>query len=676
MSDWRTPTAGNYMRWKGVVWTITLNLNGTLHLENFETGESAKLKLTDFHQGCYDEKIEMLEHPRLDLPDERRALAEVPFSALTPLSAAQVERMRRYIEAFQDPDAFYDEHKPDLPRERRHRPDRMSKAKVVPLLLDVASTFKPADKQPGFTTFAGWMRMWCRYRDWKLMAPLYHLRGSSDRTVIVGPMKRIVDRAIKKVWMNRSQHTKEAVCEEVELVVKRYNERNPQKPIGVSRRQIYRYMADEIDQYEEAVARKGKVWADKRFKPQSRGPGADRIMQVVEVDHTQAKLEVTDDETGEILGRPWITVALCRRSRMVVGLHIHFEGQTVNAVMQCLRNAMMPKGFLKPLVPELDYDYPCCGVPESYFFDRGRDFDSDHVREVGLNFDIVIKHAPGDNPQLKGSIERLIGTMHGQTALVVKGAMPRVKDRESDRRPRKSEAVMTFSDFCARVWHWLTMVYAKEFHEGLGDVPLHVWNESYAVRAPRPPLSKEKTDKFLMRAVRCEPTAQGVRYLGLIWNGDVIKRIRSRPGHRRGQEILVRIDDNDLGRAFVMDPVTGELEPLDPVLDRYMPGTTMHQHELVMRKVNQKREGSHSERSLMEAKRRLREEALESLKAATTKSKTRARLARLLNVGGTAPAGDELGSLDPRRSILDGSPKEDRRTEGTTGTRKRRGGAA
>jgi hypothetical protein len=546
MSDWRAPACGHYLRWKGAVWVIKLNLNGKLHLEDFETGATGKLKLADFHRGCYEGTIEMLEHPRADLPEERRALAELPFSALPPLSAAQVERMRRYIEAFEDPDGFYDQYKPDVPRDRRHRPDRMSEAKVVPLLLDVASTFKPADKKPGFTTFAGWMRMWKRYRDWKLMAPLYHLRGSSDRSVIVGPMKRIVDRAIRLIWMNRTQQTKEAVCEEVEGVVVKYNERHPEKPIGVSRCQIYRYMADEIDKYEEAVARKGKRWADKRFKPQFRGPGADRVFQVLEVDHTQAKIEVVDDETGEVLGRPWVTAAFCRRCRLVGGAHIHFEGQTLNATMQCLRNVMMPKHFLKLLVPELDYDYPCCGVPESYFFDRGRDFDSDHVREVGLNFDIVLKYAPGENPEYKGSIERFFGTLHKQVARTVKGATPRVKDRDSDRRPRKSEAVMTFSDFVARVWHWLTMVYAKEFHEGLGDIPLDVWNESAAVRAPRPPPSKEKIDMYLMRAVRCEPTVQGVRSLGLIWNGDVIKRIRSHPSHRRGDQILVRIDDNDL----------------------------------------------------------------------------------------------------------------------------------
>ena len=577
--------------------------------------------------------------------------------------------MRRYIEAYGDPDAFYNVHKPDVPHDRRHRPDRMSAAKVVPLLLDVASSFEPKDEKPGFTTFAGWMRMWKRYRDWKLMAPLYHLRGSSDRSVIVGPMKRIIDRAIKRVWMTRGQETKEAVCEAVEYDIGRYNERHPEKPIGVSRRQICRYMADEIDKYEEAVARKGKRWADKRFKPvfsgarrrphyaggggrphpgQARGDGRR---------HWREPRQALD-HGGDLPPQP----------HGGGDPHPLRRADAERDHMQCLRNVMMPNTFLKLLVPELDYDYPCCGVPESYFFDRGRDFDSDHVREVCLNFDIRPLYAPGDNPEYKGSIERFFGTLHKQVALTVKGATPRVKDRDSNRRPRKSEAVMAFSDFAARVWHWLAMVYAKEFHEGLGDIPVDVWKESSRVRAPRPPPSKDKVGKYLMRAVRCEPTVQNVRQVGLIWNGEVIKRIRSHPGHRRGDEILVRIDDNDVGRAFATDPVTGSLEPLDPVLDRYMPRTSMHQHELVMRKVKQKRDGTHSERSLMEAKRRLREQAIESLSTKTTTSKTRARLARFFNIGATAPAGDDLGSLDPRKGTTRAARK-------TTATPKARPGA-
>jgi hypothetical protein len=46
----------------------------------------------------------------------------------------------------------------------------------------------------------------------------------------------------------------------------------------------------------------------------------------------------------------------------------------------------------------------------------------------------------------------------------------------------------------------------------------------------------------------------------------------------------------------------------------------------------------------------LRNEALKSMSMKSTTSKTRARLARVLGMGSIAPAGDDLGSLDPRGS--------------------------
>lgn len=647
MKDWRTPSPGNFVKWRGVVWVIRSNRSGILTLEDLEGEDTRKLAVADWQQGIFDEKIQMLERPVEALPEDRQGLDELQFESLPPSMKTAVLRMRRYIEAYLDPSAFYGTYLPGVPTAKQLAPTRMSKAKVEPLLRVVSDTFDPRDPPPGFTTFAGWMRNWERYRSWVLMAPRYDRRGSDDRTVIVGPVKRIVDAAIKQIWMTRGQETKTAVCEEVDLQVARYNKRRPARQIGVSRRQIYNYIDQSVDKYEAAVARRGKEWANRQFKPVGVGPGADRVMEVVEVDHTQAKVEVTDDVTGDNLGRPWITAALDRRSRLPVGIHVHFEGQSLYAVMQALRNTMMPKRFLRTLVPELDYDYPCCGTPEAYFFDRGKDFDNDYIEEVGLNLDVKLRYAPGEHPEYKASLERFFGTVHKQVALPLKGAMPRVKEATEDRRPRKSEATMSFSDFYARLWRWITTVYAKDFHEGLDGIPLEMWTESAEVRAPRPPPSKRRLDTYLLRAVRCTPTKEGVQYSGLKWNGEIIQAIRSQPGPT--PSVIVRMDDGDVGRAFVTDPVTGENKALTPVLMKYMLGLTLHQHELVLRMVAKKRKGTHGERDLLEAKARLRKEALESHTMKSVSSKTRARIARALNIGAVAPVDDDLGSLDPRQ---------------------------
>jgi transposase InsO family protein len=659
MNDWRTPRAGHYLRWRDVVWTIKVNVNGVLHLEDFETGETRRLPLADYQAGCFEGKVEMLESPTADIPEDRQALAEIAFNAMPQSMQRQVMRMRRYIEAYENPLRFYQTYLPTAPIEGRLAPDRMSAAKVEPFLKVVAGTFKLGEKAsdnpdqpaaevpPGFTTFAKWMRMWHRYRDWKLMAPRFDRRGSDDRSVIVGPVKKIVDTAIRQVWLTRARNTKTATCQAIEIGIKAYNDRHPNAPVAVSRRQVFRYIDQVVGKYETVVAREGKSRADSQFEPVLQGPEAKRIMEIVEVDHTRAKVEVTDDETGKNLGRPWITAAIDRRSRMVVGLHVHFEGSSIHAVMQCLRNLMAPKTFLKKLVPDIDYRHTACGIPERFLFDQGTDFDSDHVHEVCSEFTIVPFYTPGAHPEYKASIERFNGTMHGQVAFPLKGAMRRIADRRDDRDTWKNMPVMPFSDFVARLWHWVTMIYSKAFHTGLGGIPLEVWNECYEIKPPRPPWRKDKTDVLLMRTVRCEPTREGVAYNGLYWNGEVIKAIRSHPEHRRSQKILVRIDEGDLGLAYATNPVTGKFEKLDPVLTRYMPGKTMHQHNMAVLRLKKKQEGTHSELALMRAYKRHMDEARETHEKDSTKSKVRARLARDVNIGGTAPSGDDLGSLAP-----------------------------
>jgi transposase InsO family protein len=649
MHEFRRPEVGNYMRWKGAVWVIRQNRLNTLLIQEHPDGETHKLAVRAWEQGCYDEKIVMIVSPTAELPQEKADLAKVSFSGL-PLSMQKaVQRRRAYIEAFLYPVAFYEKW-PNLEITERHIPRTRSRAKVVPLLRHVAQSMTPHDKVPGFTSFNGWLRDWQQYQDWTLMAPRFDRRGPDQRTVIVGKVKKVVEAAINKVFLTKNALPKLDVCEEVADKLKEWNKKRPESEhLSVSQRQIYRYIDDEVDIYDAAVARKGKAAADKLFKPVRQGPGSFHVMDIVEVDHTQAKTEVTHDETGESLGRPWVSAALDRCSRMVVGIHIHFEGQTTYASMQTLKNVAMPKGFLKKLVPEIDYEYPCCGNPVAYFFDRGADFISDQMISVGLNCDIRLDYAPGENPEYKGKIERFFRTLHESTALNLKGATPRIRS-DGDHRAERSQATVTYSDFLERTWRFLTMDYAKDHHEGIGCSPLERWNERAALRMPRPPLSAAKLNQFLMLGILCRPGRKGVQWEGLRWRGDILKKIYTHPSFRTGKKAVILIDEADVSNAFVTDPFTGTLHPLEPYLEDYMLGTSLFLHRLVAKNLAKKAAGTHSEPALLATKAKLRNEALKSMSMKSTTSKTRARLARVLGMGSIAPAGDDLGSLDPRGS--------------------------
>ena len=76
----------------------------------------------------------------------------------------------------------------------------------------------------------------------------------------------------------------------------------------------------------------------------------DDPLERVECDHTMLDLIVVDTETRLPLGRPWLTVMLDIHSRMVHGIYLSFNLSSCLSVIQCLRQAIKPKGYVRELL--------------------------------------------------------------------------------------------------------------------------------------------------------------------------------------------------------------------------------------------------------------------------------------------------------------------------------------
>lgn len=67
----------------------------------------------------------------------------------------------------------------------------------------------------------------------------------------------------------------------------------------------------------------------------------------VEIDHTLCDLFVLDGLTGAALGRPTIAAGVDRCTAMPWGLHIGFDPPSVHTIMQCIRNGVFPKTYVR-----------------------------------------------------------------------------------------------------------------------------------------------------------------------------------------------------------------------------------------------------------------------------------------------------------------------------------------
>jgi putative transposase len=158
--------------------------------------------------------------------------------------------------------------------------------------------------------------------------------------------------------------------------------------------------------------------------------------QVWQVDHTRADVLVVD-QSGALLGRPWLSIVVDTYSRCVMGLHLGFDAPSGWVVCLALRHAILPKQYSSAY--ELRESWGTYGLPQYLYTDKGKDFRSQHLQQVATELGIVpcLRRKPSDG----GIVERPFGTFNRQFFSTLPGY---VNSNVSDRSPAaESEACLS-----------------------------------------------------------------------------------------------------------------------------------------------------------------------------------------------------------------------------------------
>ena len=95
--------------------------------------------------------------------------------------------------------------------------------------------------------------------------------------------------------------------------------------------------------------------------------------QVWQCDHTKVDVLVVG-QTGEIIGRPWLTTVIDSYSRCVMGINLGFEAPSAAVVCLALRHAILPKQYSSGY--ELKESWGTYGLPQYLYTDGGVDLRS------------------------------------------------------------------------------------------------------------------------------------------------------------------------------------------------------------------------------------------------------------------------------------------------------------
>ena len=347
------------------------------------------------------------------------------------------------------------------------------------------------------------------------------------------------------------------------------------------------------------------------------------------MDHTKLDMLVVDPEMRLPVGRPWMTTAIDKFSKMVIGMYISFSPPSYLSVMQCLRHAIKPKTYVKDVYPRIKHSWDAYGIPELIVVDNGPEFYSTHFEDACLQLGISIHFAPAKRGQYKGTVERWFRTqnqqlLHGKPGTTFSNIIDR-----ADYDPKK-HAVISYDALEELAHIFIIDIYHQREHRGMRDIPARVWKAAITEYPPAIPPRHTALEVLLGCIEQRRISASGIELHTLFYNDERLARLRRTL--RAGERVTLKYDPNDLSLIHVADQEKGEYIPVPAVNQSYTHRLTLWQHEIIRRYARQRNKSNTSIADLCLAKEQI-QRIVDREWSETRKTRTRQKVARLKNIG-------------------------------------------
>lgn len=344
------------------------------------------------------------------------------------------------------------------------------------------------------------------------------------------------------------------------------------------------HRVSKLPPYDVDLARYGKRYADRKYKPVGAHVQPTRVLERVEIDHTALDLMLLDDELLVVLGRPYITALIDSYSKCLVGFYIGYKEPSYDSIRKALLNAMLNKEYVKKKYPVVSGDWPCEGKIETLVVDNGAEFWSESLELACQSVVSDIQYNPVGRPWLKPLVERFFGQINQNFLISMPGKTFSGIDQLEDYKPEK-DAVIRFSTFMELFHKWVVDVYHQDSNSRKDSVPIISWEQGVK---EFPPIIYRDDDEFRVK-MELAPTIDrvlgkdGVRFACLRYSSDeldAVRKLTPNSGKNRGVKVKVKIDPDDLSKLYVYLP--GEdgyviANAVDP--DDYTVGLSLFQHQ-------------------------------------------------------------------------------------------------
>lgn len=184
----------------------------------------------------------------------------------------------------------------------------------------------------------------------------------------------------------------------------------------------------------------------------------ERAMELVHFDSTLLDVEIRSSISGEVLGRPWLSLAVCAHSRRVVGMYLSFRPPSYVSSMMLLADVIKRTGRL----------------PDAIVHDWGSEFKAKDFKHALTALSITRHVRPKSAPRFGSVLERMFGVV---TRELIDNVAGNTKARKEVRQLSPQSDPTTHSGL------WLADLY-----QGLEDFFFRIYDSrkhSTILRAPK-----------------------------------------------------------------------------------------------------------------------------------------------------------------------------------------------
>jgi putative transposase len=300
-------------------------------------------------------------------------------------------------------------------------------------------------------------------------------------------------------------------------------------------------------------AREGSTATRQRFTIVRPGLRPTSPLAIVQMDHTQVDIQLVDELSRAVIGRPWLTLLLDVFSRSVAGFYLSFDEPSAAVVALAIAQSVLPKAiWLKER--GLPLNWAMEGIPGVLHLDNAPEFHSRALKRGCQQHGIRIHYRPPATPRFGGHIERLMGTLMTRIHALPGSTSSNVVERGD--YESEDKAILTLGEF-ERIFALEVLgPYHNEIHSTLNKTPASAWASGIAENGDgrQPPDPSTFVLDFLPfeeRMVRRE----GIRLFNITYFDGALEQLLD----SADRKLRIKYDPRNLGTVFVELPTGGHL---------------------------------------------------------------------------------------------------------------------